>query len=198
MEVKVASVLANHLNEIGEKTKMGREFHPTSILEIIKNRNYIGERIVLGKEYRIPAIFEDEEIFNKANEIRVSRRNYRTLKRINVNPFVGIFHCVCGSTIRIRTKPDRTRVGKLSFVCHDSNNVKGKNCKRFGTADYNLICNSVLAFFEKIVNDYDGDKEKIESLQTDLKFKEAELKKVYDSLSTYQENYEDFEYKKGN
>lgn len=193
-----AFTVAKFLNNSGYTTKMGREFQATTILKIIQNRNYIGERVVLGEMYKIDRIIDDET-YDKANKIRTSRRNYRNHKRLNVNPFVGILKCGCGSTIRVRKKPDRTKIGKLSFVCNDSNN--GINvCRNFSTIDYNLLCNSVLSFFEKIINDYTGDDELLSQLNQELIIKKSEYDKVISSILKLQDAEDDlfFEKSKGN
>lgn len=186
--------VANFLNENGYKTKMGRKFEPTTILKIIQNRNYLGERIVLGKMYRIDSII-DKVVFDKANKVRSEKRNYRNHTRINVNPFVGIAKCGCGSKLRVRKKPDRIKVGKLSFVCQDSNNGT-KKCKNFSTIDYNLLCNSVLCFFEKIIGDYSGDDEKIAQLNQELLIKQSEYQSVTKSMSSLQDSEDDLYYEK--
>ena len=193
-----ASKIAKYLNHNKYPSKMGRQFEPSTILRIIKNRNYIGEREVLGVRYKIDRIIDDKT-FHQANNIRASNRNYRTHMRVNVNPFVGLLKCACGSTIRVRKKPDRTPVGKLSFVCNDSNNGI-KVCKNFSTIDYNLLCNSVLSFFEKIINDYTGDDELLRQLNQELKIKKSEYYKVTSSILKLQDAEDDlfFEKSKGN
>lgn len=186
--------VANFLNNKGDKTKMGRKFEPTTILKIIQNRNYLGERVVLGKMYKIEPII-DKELFDKANKRRIEKRNYRSYSRINVNPIVGIAKCGCGSNLRVRKKPDRTKVGKLSFVCQDSNNGI-KKCTNFSTIDYNLICNSILSFFEKIIGDYSGDDEKIRLLNEELILKQTEYDSVNKSILSLQDAEDDLFYEK--
>lgn len=195
MYTKVGAVkVANFLNQNEYKTKMGRKFEPTTILKIIQNRNYLGERLVMGEMYKIDPII-DKDLFDKANKRRIEKRNYRSHSRVNVNPFVGIAKCGCGSKLRVRKKPDRTKVGKLSYVCQDSNNGV-KKCNNFSTIDYNLLCNSVVSFFEKIIGDYSGDNEKIEQLNQELILKQSEYNKVTKSILSVQDSEDDLYYEK--
>jgi DNA invertase Pin-like site-specific DNA recombinase len=187
--------VANFLRQNGYKTKMNRDFEPTTIIKIIQNRNYLGERVVLGEMYHIDAII-DEDLFNRANKRRIEKRNYQNHTRINVNPFVGILKCGCGSRIRVRKNsinkkrirkiPVKEEASKLSYVCHNSNSGI-KKCTNFGTIDYNLLCNSVLSFFEKIVADYTGDDEKIKHLNQELIIKQSEYSKVTKSILSLQD-----------
>lgn len=123
-----ASSIANYLNSLGYKTKIGNAFSPSSVLMIIKNPVYIGKVTWKKKEIKKSkdpnkvkdtrtrdksewlvadgkheAII-DIDMWNKAQEILNNRYHIPyQLTNAPVNPFAGLITCgVCGKKMTMR------------------------------------------------------------------------------------------------
>ncbi|WP_430815177.1 recombinase family protein [Carboxylicivirga sp. RSCT41] len=134
--------IAKHLNRKGKKARLGGEFIPNVIMQMIKNPQYKGVRVVRGEEYSIPAIVDSKK-WEKANDLRKSKN--RVGKRVvkNTNPLVSKLKCRCGSVIIVYP-----RGGKLSYGCHRRIQQGKKACNYLLTVDYNILNNAILTYFE--------------------------------------------------
>lgn len=123
-----ASAIANELNNLGYKTKLGNNFSPSSVLTIIKNPIYIGKIPWKRKDIKkskTPGKVKDTRTRDKSewiiadgkhpaivtNEIwesaqKVLKGRYHIpyqLSNAPVNPFAGIISCgICGKKMVMR------------------------------------------------------------------------------------------------
>lgn len=123
-----ASAIANELNNLGYKTKLGNNFSPSSVLTIIKNPIYIGKIPWKRKDIKkskTPGKVKDTRTRDKSewiiadgkhpaivtNEIwesaqKILKGRYHIpyqLSNAPVNPFAGIISCgVCGKKMVMR------------------------------------------------------------------------------------------------
>lgn len=131
-----AGSIANYLNELGYKSKVGNSFESTAILFIIRNPVYIGKVTWKKKEIKkskdankltdtktrdksewivAPGKHKaiiSEDLFNQVQSILNSR--YNTPKRLNgelVNPVAGVAVCgVCGRKLIMKTLRGVSRI----------------------------------------------------------------------------------------
>lgn len=131
-----AGTIANYLNSLGYKSKMGNKFESTSILFILKNPIYIGKITWKKKDIKKskdPNKIKDtrtrdksewiisdgkhkpiinDNIFNTAQEI-LSNRYHIPYQLVNdpVNPLAGLITCsVCGKKMTMRSSRGIYRV----------------------------------------------------------------------------------------
>ncbi|MDU3333062.1 MAG: recombinase family protein [Clostridium perfringens] len=123
-----ASAIANELNNLGYKTKLGNNFSPSSVLTIIKNPVYIGKLPWKRKDIKkskTPGKVKDTRTRDKSewiiadgkhpaivtNEIwesaqKILKGRYHIpyqLSNAPVNPFAGIISCgICGKKMVMR------------------------------------------------------------------------------------------------
>lgn len=152
-----ATAIANHLNNLGFKTKTNRPFHQSSILVIIKNPIYIGKvtwKKIEDKKSKIPGKKSDtrtrdksewiiaegkheaiisDDLFNKCQDILNGRYHipYQLTNR-PINPLSGLITCgICGKKMTMR--PLR---GVYRLMC---NNKCGNTSSRFDLVEKELI-----------------------------------------------------------
>lgn len=145
-----SKTIANTLNLKDDcPSPTGTKWTARTINNFIKNRTYIGERTVKGVgTYTIDSIIDDE-IFNKATEIREGKYNTKHRKRDIPNPFTSILKCGCGSPIYVGV--DR---GHYIYRCSSRMRSKG-TCDSFQSFNFNKLNNSVYTFFDVIVRNTD-------------------------------------------
>lgn len=194
-----SGAISNRLNSLGYKTKIGNDFSPSSVLNIIKNPIYIGKitwkkkdirkskdpnkvkdtrtrdksewMIVDGKH---PAIIEDR-VFNKATEILQGKYHIPyQLTNGPTNPLAGILTCgVCGRKMVMR--PLR---GIYRVMCI---NKCGNKSSRW---DY--VENAIVDALEEYLENY-SDAFKASENKTDVKLYQRQLKvleKEFEALNT--------------
>lgn len=160
-----ATAIANHLNNLGFKTKTNRPFHQSSILVIIKNPIYIGKvtwKKIEDKKSKIPGKKSDtrtrdksewiiaegkheaiisDDLFNKCQDILNGRYHipYQLTNR-PINPLSGLITCgICGKKMTMR--PLR---GVYRLMC---NNKCGNTSAKFELVENELI-NALFKYIE--------------------------------------------------
>ncbi|MBK3519763.1 recombinase family protein [Carboxylicivirga marina] len=136
--------IAKILNLNNKPSPTGDKWTASSLLKIIKNRQYKGERVVLGEVYSVPALIPDD-LFNKAQEIISSRGNNVQRDRSLINPLVGVCFCSCGS--RLYVGRDKRRP---IYKCTSYMRAK-QRCDVFSSFDFKKLNNSILTFFNLLV-----------------------------------------------
>ena len=153
-----AMVISKWLNTKNIRTKLNNKFTANSLMKLLKNPMYKGVRVVNEIEYPFPAIIS-EEVWDSVQLLRLNKVNTRKRVRKNINPFVGIAKCACGSPLYVSNSKY-----KLIYGCDNSLKNGTKFCGYMNTIDYDLLNNSILTMFKKIYNNYNVNIEVVDVL----------------------------------
>ncbi len=143
--------IARHLNALGLKTQLGREWSPESLKKMRTNEHYLGKVVWdrrktvrsvedgevtarrpvnnehLVYEGRHPAII-DQELWDAVQAVRDKIPPVKA-KRRQVNPFAGIVYCTCGKPMTYRTYAAHGEVtGPPRMLCDDQVRCGSASC----------------------------------------------------------------------
>lgn len=203
-----ASMICRRLENLGIKTKSGGSKWSTYVIfSMLENIHYIGcvrwnwrKTIKIIEHQEIKKlrpkakvdeylVFEgkhdgiiDEELFNKAQEIRGKR--HRTKPDLTLqNPFSGIIYCSCGAKVGYNTFRNKGRTySPAKLVCNDQVHC-GSGSVTLGEI-YNDVCNVLRECIQDFEMRIDDDKDDSFKLHQDLvkrlekKLKELEKKEI--------------------
>lgn len=206
-----ARKIAIRLNYLGYKTNTGKEFYPSAVLNILKNKVYCGyvqwrkkeekkskdpnkktdvrtrpiEEWIEAKGKHTPII--SEELFNQAQLILKGK--YHTPYHLDgiTNPLAGIIKCgKCGGSMVYRTYTTQSP----HIICYNACGNKSSNFKYVEEKLLYSIKNWLFNYkLEFASNDLDNNKSTkdihlklIKSLQSELKTLESQRDKLHDLL----------------
>ncbi len=202
------TAICRRLEELGVKTKTGgKNWHTYQIFAMLENVHYIGcvrwnwrktIKIIEDQEIRKLRpkakideylIFEgkhdgiiDEELFNKAREIRGKR--HRTPGNLSLqNPFSGIMYCKCGAKIGYNTyRKKGVEYAPPKLVCN--NQVHCKSGSAVFHEIYEEVCKALrdcIEDFELRIENNQDDSVKLHRdlvIRLESKLKELEKKEI--------------------